>query len=223
MNRLFDPKFLESHSLEELEALMESGDMTTFMNACAFLRRVQTQEGYELLKHHIDHADMYKRRFVLATIFHYPQSQELVPHLEAALNSGSSFLAGTALDVIIRGMARISDDVLLSYLEQHLESLSRYTCSALESVEKSPGNACRILKMYSVCQDESIRIGLAEVLYSFCTEENHMEYFLLFRNEQTPHIRILACRIAREYHHTELLDGFTQDRDGHIRKLARRR
>lgn len=220
MIRLYDPKFQESHSLEELEALMESGDMTTFTNTCAFLRRVQTQEGYELLKRHIDHPDLYKRRFVLATIFHFPQAQELVSHLEAALNSGKSFLAGTALDVVIRGMARIPDNVLLAYMEQHPESLSRYACSALESVEKNPENARRVLKMYCGCRDESIRIGLAEVLYSFCSNENHMEYFDLFRDEPVPHIRILACRIAKEYHRPELLQTFAQDRDGHIRKLA---
>ena len=220
MFRLYDENFQESYTLEELAEMMASDNMQTFLNTCAFLRRVKKREAYELLKAHVGHKDPYKRRYVLASIFHYPEASELVSHLEEALKSEKSYLVGTALDVIIQGKARVSDEALLACLEANLENRGRYACSALYAVEKTPENARRVLRMYHDCRDESIRIGLAEVLHSFCSDENHMDFYNLFHADPVPNIRILACRIAKDYHHPELLLAFTQDRDGHIRKLA---
>lgn len=211
----------EGLSQEELKNMMESGDMKTFSIACEALCLSNTHWAYEVLKQHIAHKDLYKRRYVLSVIFHYPQAAELTSHLEQALKSEKVFLYDTALHVIIQEKVRVSDEALLSCFERNQGKLFRYVCLALETVEKTEANTRRILKLYRTCRDKSFRVGLAETLYCFCCEENHMEFFRLFRDNPAPHIRILACRIAREYHHPELLQEFAQDRDGHIRKLAR--
>lgn len=211
----------EELSLGELKTMMESSDMQTFMIACEALRLAQNDASYALLKQYIAHSDLYKRRYVISVIFGYPQAAELVPHLELALGSEKPFLWGTALDVIIQEKVRVAEEALFSCIERNWEQVGRYDIYALDSVEKTQGNAGRILKLYQACRDDSTRIAMAGVLYGFCTEENHQTFFQLFQDDPAPHIRILACRIAREHHRPDLLSKFAQDRDGHIRKLAR--
>ena len=212
----------ENLTPEELKKMMESGDMRTFMIACEALRLTDTHWAYGVLKQNITHSDLYRRRYVLSVIFHYPEAAELVPHLEQALASGKSFLEGTVLDVIIQDNISISEEILLAYFERNRETINSYHCLALRTVAKSEANSRRILKMFRLCRYESMRIALAQQLHSFCSTGNHMALYELFRNDPAPQVRILACRIAREYHHPELLEGFVRDRDGHIRKLASR-
>ena len=210
----------EGLSPEELANMMEAGDMKTFSVACEALCLANTHWAYKILKQHIAHSDLYKRRYVLSVIFHYPQAVELTSHLEQALNSEKPFLYGTALNVIIQEKVRVSDEALLVCFERNQGKLNRYDCLALETAEKTEANTRRILKLYRLCRDKSFRIGLAETLYCFCSQENHMEFYRLFQDDPAPHIRILACRIAKDYRHLELLRKFAQDKDGHIRKLA---
>jgi hypothetical protein len=210
----------EGLSPEELSNMMESNDMRTFMIACEALCLDNTNQAYEILKRYIVHNDLYKRRYVLSVIFGYPQAAELVPHLEWALGSEKAFLWGTALDVIIQQEIRVAEEVLFSCIERNWTQVRRYDIYALNSVEKTQANAQRILKLYHACRDDSTRIAIAEVLYDFCAEENHLTFYELFQDDPTPHIRILACRIARAYHRPDLLSKFAQDRNGHIRKLA---
>lgn len=210
----------EGLSPAELEAMMESKDMQTFMIACEALCLENTNQAYGILKRYIAHNDLYRRRYVLSVIFGYPQAAELVSHLEQALCSDKAFLWGTALDVIIQKEVRVAEEVLFSCIERNWSQVERYDIYALESVEKTQANAQRILKLYQACRDDSTRIAMAGVLYSFCTEENHLALFELFRDDPASHIRILACRIARAYRRPDLLAKFAQDRDGHIRKLV---
>lgn len=210
----------EGLSPAELEAMMESGDMRTFIIACEALCLENTNQAYKILKRYIAHSDLYKRRYVLSVIFSYPQAAELVPYLEGSLNTEKSFLWGTALDVIIQQDIRVAEEALFSCIERNWSQVGRYDIYALESVKKTQANARRIWKLYRSCRDDSTRIAMAEVLHGFCTEENYLTYYELFRDDPAPHIRILACRIARAYQRPDLLSKFTQDRDGHIRKLA---
>ena len=207
---------------EELKKMMESSSMSTFMTACEALRLADTYWAYGILKQYITHSDLYRRRYVLSVIFHYPQAVELVPHLERALTSGRSFLEGTALNVIIQNRITISEEILLTYFERNRETIDNYHCLALDTLARSDTNARRVQKMFRLCRNKSTRIALAQQLYGFCSTDNHMVLYELFRNNPVPHIRILACRIARDYHYPELLDGFSQDPDGHIRKLSRK-
>lgn len=211
----------EGVSPAELETMMESKDMRTFMIACEALHLAQNDAAYALLKQYIAHSDLYKRRYVLSVIFTYPQAAELVPHLEQALGSEKTFLWGTALDVIIQQKVRVAEEALFSCIERNWNQVGRYGIYALEAVEKTQANARRISKLYHACRDDSTRIAMAGVLHGFCTEENYLTFFELFRDDPAAQIRILACRIARAYHRPDLLSKFTQDRDGHIRKLAR--
>lgn len=212
----------EGLSPAELEAMMESKDMRTFMIACEALCLENTNRAYGTLKRYLIHSDLYKRRYVLSVIFGYPQAAELVPHLEHALGSDKAFLWGTALDVIIQQEVRVAEEALFSCIERNWSQVGGYDIYALDSVEKTPANARRIWKLYHACRDDSTRIAMAEVLHGFCTEENYLTYYELFQDDPAPHIRILACRIAKAYHRPDLLSKFVQDRDGHIRKLARK-
>lgn len=211
----------EGLSSTELEAMMESTDMRTFMIACEALCLARSDAAYTLLKQYIAHDDLYKRRYVLSVIFRYPQAAELVPHLEQVLGSEKTFLWGTALEEIIQQDVRVSEEALFSCIERNWSQVGRYDIYSLESVEKTQANARRIRKLYHTCRDNSTRIAMAGVLHGFCTEENYLSFYELFQNDPAPHIRILACRIAKTYHRPDLLSQFTQDRDGHIRKLAR--
>ena len=146
----------------ELKRMMDSDNMQTFTAAVGILRKMHTDEAYALLKKHIDHIDPYKRRCVLGVIFDYPQAVELIPHLERALESDKSFLIGTALGVIITGKVRVSDEAILACLERNLHSVSRYSCYALDSVDKTQRNAQRITNMFHAAKNDSIRTALAE-------------------------------------------------------------
>ena len=77
-------------SLSELEMMMRSADMETFVSACEALRQLHTQNAYDVLKKYISCADLYKKRYVLSVIFDFDCAIELVPELENALQSDAS-------------------------------------------------------------------------------------------------------------------------------------
>jgi len=210
----------ESLTLSELEELMESSNMQTFAVACEALRLVNTQEAYELLKKYLYVSDQYKRRCVLAVIYDYNNASELVSELVQALNSEEHFLVTTALDNIIQGKIHVADEQVLACIERNHGKLNSYYYCVLTCIERTEENIERILNLYHTCKEDSVRIAMAESLYSFCNPNNYLRLFNLFKDDSVAHIRMVACRIAIDRDRGDLLQNFKQDKDGHIRKLA---
>lgn len=210
----------EKFPLSELEKMLESSDMQKFAVACEALRLANTRQAYEVLKKHISDPDRYKRRCILSVIYDYSCSSELIPELLGAMQSDEMFLVTTALDIIIQGKVHAVDEQIFACIEKNQGKLDSYYYRALSGVENSEENMERILKLYSTCKEKSVRSAIAECLYVFRNEKNYVQLFELFEGDAVPHIRILACRIAKDYHRADLLQKFIEDEDGHIRKIA---
>lgn len=209
-----------TYSLPELEMMMRSANMETFAMACEALRQLHTEDAYNVLKKYISCADLYKKRYVLSVIFDFDGATELISELENALQSDEHFLITTALDHIIQGKAHIGDEQLFTCLEKNSNKLNAYYYRVLVCVDKTKENLERTLRLYQSSKDSSVKAAIAEGVYTFCDKDNYFRLFSLFENSQIPHVRIVACRIARDYTRIDLLKRFTQDHDGHIRKLA---
>lgn len=211
----------ENLSIPEIAKMMESSDMQTFALACEALRLVSTEQAYELLKRHFIISDRYKFRCILEVIFDYPNASELIYKLEYALESKEIFLVKTALEIIIQGKVRVADEHILRCIERNQGRLNNgYWYRALYGIERNEDNVERVLNLYHSCKEDRGRIAIAECLYTFCNLKNYLRFFELFKDDSIPHIRIVACRIAKEYDRPDLLQRFVQDKDGHIRKLA---
>ncbi len=210
----------EGLSISKLEDMMDSSNMQTFAIACEALRLSQTQQAYDLLKKHLTATDPYKRRYVLSVIFDYPDSSELTSNLEQALQSKFIYLVTTALNNIIHKKARIADEQIIAAIERNHASINSYYFQALTCIENTEQNTERIIKLYHSCKQDSQRISVAECLYYFSHSNYHLQLFDLFKDHPIPHIRILACKIARDLGRKDLLQKFAQDKDGHIRKLV---
>lgn len=210
----------ENLSLPELVEMMGTSDVQIFAVACEALRLANTQQAYEVLKKHISVADKYKFRCILEVIFDYSSACELVCALEYALQSEEMFLVKTALNNIIQGKVRVADEQVLACIEKNHHKLDSYSYRVLTRIKGTSESINRILNLYHTCKEDSCRVVIAECLYHFCSINNYLQLFALFESEDTPHIRILACRIAKDYNRADLLQKFTHDKDGHIRKLV---
>ena len=210
----------EGLALEQLEAMLRSKDMQTFSLACEALRNMETADAYELLKRQLQTTDLYRRRYVLSVIFDFPQASELTAELEAAMKSGTPFLVTTALEQLRAGKAWVSEEAILSCFERNHNRLDGSFYSVLSRIQKSPDHCQRILELYSGSSNSSTKIALAECLLAFADVRNYESLYTLFRNDPAPHIRILACRLAKDYQREDWLRSFYTDPDGHIRKLA---
>ena len=210
----------ENLTLSELEEMMESSNMQAFAVACEALRLVNTRQAYEILKKYIRVLDRYKRRYVLSVIFDFSDSNELISELEYALQSEDIILVTTALNNIIQGKVRVKDELVFACIEKNRKSIDHWHYNVLTSVEKTERNLELILKLYYACKEDSCRIVIAECLQTFCNSDNYLRLFDLFKEDAVSHIRIIACRIAKDYARVDLLQKFVQDKDGHIRKLA---
>ncbi len=62
---------------------------------------------------------------------------------------------------------------------------------------------------------------MAEQLEEFATEENHMQLFKLFQEDEQAHVRMIACKIASKMKRHDLIVKFEDDKDGHIRKYVK--
>lgn len=210
----------ENLSVQQIESMMLSQDMQTFALACEALRLTGTQDAYTLLKMYIHSTDPYRRRYVLSVIFDFPQASELTAELEAAMKSGTPFLVTTALEQLRAGKAWASEEAILSCFERKHNHLDGSFYSVLSRIQKSPDHCQRILELYSGSRNSSTKIALAECLLAFADVRNYESLYTLFRNDPAPHIRILACRLAKDYQREDWLSSFYTDPDGHIRKLA---
>lgn len=210
----------ENLTLSKLEEMMESSNMQTFAVACEALRLANTQEAYVLLKKYLYVSDRYKRRCVLAVIYDYNNSSELVSELVQALESEEVFLVTTALDNIIQGKVHVADEQVLTCIERNHGKLNSRYYHVLTCVERTEENVERILSLYRTSKEDSARIAMAESLHAFCNLNNYLRLFDLFKDDPVAHIRRVACRIAIEHDRGDLLQKFKLDKDGHIRKLA---
>lgn len=207
-------------SVMELEMMMRSADMEMFVMACEALRQLRTQDAYDVLKKYISCADLYKKRYILSVIFDFDSATELVSELENVLQSDEQFLVTTVLEHILQGKICVADEQLFACIERNDIKLSAYYYRVLGRVDKTDENLERILKLYCVSKDGSVKTAIAECLYTFCNADNYLRLFHLFENSPLPHIRIIACRITKDYAQSDLLEKFKQDPNGHIRKLA---
>ncbi len=209
----------EELSLSELTRMMESFDMKNFSLACEALRGAATHDAYQVLKRYIDSSDLYRRRYVLSVIFDYPYASELTPHLIKALHGSEHFLVTTALRVLANDKIHLEDEHILRCLEENSAWLDSCDYLLLNKLEKTTAHTARIVALFRTAPTDGVRIAIAEALVSFAVTENYRELFDLFCHHPASKIRMAACRIADRFERRDLLQTFSKDPDGHIRKF----
>jgi hypothetical protein len=224
MNKqLINGKFISCDaSFEKLLQMLQDSDMQWFAYACETLSRRTDDESFNALQAYLVGPDKYKRLRVLYTIFNHPCSYKVIGELENALTSSEVVFVNAALSVIIKKNLHVSDEKLLAVFEKNIRKLSSYEIQALNHIRNSYEN---MQKLIALLETKYIKNGpkaaLAEIMYFISSPEQFEMLFPLFANDEFGKVRLIACKLAIKHGHLNLLDGFLNDIDGHVRKQAR--
>jgi hypothetical protein len=210
MNKqLINGKFISCDaSFEKLLQMLQDSDMQWFAYACETLSRRTDDESFNALQAYLVGPDKYKRLRVLYTIFNHPCSYKVIGELENALTSSEVVFVNAALSVIIKKNLHVSDEKLLAVFEKNIRN-------SYENMQK----------LIALLETKYIKNGpkaaLAEIMYFISSPEQFEMLFPLFANDEFGKVRLIACKLAIKHGHLNLLDGFLNDIDGHVRKQAR--
>ena len=207
-------------SIEELHVMLESSDMQTFALACEALRNRKTNEAYSLLKEYLTEKDTHKYRYILSVIFSYDESSQLQEHFLGAMQSDNMYLVRTVLDHLVHRNIWVSDEQILCCFEKNHNSLDAYYYQILGNLAKTEQHAERLIRLLNTAETDSIRIAVAECLESFSSETNYLRIYALLADSNIAKVRMQACQIANKFSRVDLLQKFTDDPDGHVRKFS---
>ena len=213
---------MDNTSIEELTKMMEASDMSQFCDAAKALVHRNSKEAYEVLKKYVFSTDAYKKRYVLSVIFEYPYAMELVDELKQILRTEKTkdFIINTVVEILIKYNIKIDEDIIIQVLKNSDEEYGWYY-QVIQTFDKNEENLEKLLELYRLkTKFTSVRIFMAEELLNFVNEENYMQLFQLFANDEQPHIRLGACKIADKMDRADLLMSLKDDSDGHIRKYV---
>ena len=215
---------LGSVDIENLAQMMETSNMKQFCATAKELVGRKSEDAYEVLKRYVYSSDIYKRRYILSIIFEYPYAIELKEELDKALRieNAKSFMTTTILEVLIKYNIEIDSKIIVQVLKNSSMD-SGWNYQVIRTFDNNDKNLKMLLELYRIkgtCT--SIRISMAEQLLRFAKEENYMQLFQLFEKDEQPHIRIIACEIAKKMNRQDLMILFKDDKDGHIRNYVMR-
>lgn len=200
--------------------MLESADMQSFALGCKALEYAKTPEAYELLKSYLSTADKYRLRCVYEAVFSYKESAQLRDEFGKALLSDESMFVNCALSHLIHKNLWASNEQILLCFEKNQNKLDPYYYQILSTVPKSETAADKICALFIGAQTDSLKIALGELLPDFALESNYMKLYEMLSRSNMAKLRMQACRIAKKFGETKLLESFTEDPDGHIRKYV---
>ena len=204
-------------SIEELAKMLSSPVMKDFSLACEVLSYKEDDAAYQLMKCHINDKDKYRRLYILKTIFRHPKAVELVGFLENSILSDDFLFVDNGLIVISEYKIKVSDSLLLSVIHKHLPKL--YTAiRALNMLDVSEENYTKLTALFSRAELCAQKEFIADILVDNYLPSKSKELLELFGNDKFAKLRLLACKIAKEYGYN--LSAFLADIDGHVRYLV---
>ena len=185
-------------SVDELEALLISGDMSDFAVACEALSNRSDERAYQLLKKYITDKDKYKRLCVLKTIFRHPMAAQIKSFLEDSILSDDFLFVHNGLGVVGQYGIEVTEKSVLSAVLKHLSDLHYTDLYALKILSTSDENFLNLIRIFK----RSKKCGHKEVLGEILLEKYYPSYaqelFALFSEDHFSKIRSLAERIKNE-------------------------
>ena len=204
-------------SVEELSRMLSSPIMKDFSLACEALSCKNDVAAYEAMKPYINDKDKYRRLYILKTIFRHPNAVELVGFLENAITSEDFLFVENGLIVISEHKIKISDSLLLSAVNTHLQKL--YTAvESLITLDISEENFKNLIAIFSKAEQCVQKEVVGDILLHHYLPSKSNELFEIFSRDKFAKIRIFAIEIAKKYGYD--LSFFLSDEDGHVRSLA---
>lgn len=137
-------------SIEELEAMTETDDMSQFVVACEALSYKAEKKAFEILKKYSTSKDKYKRLCVLKTIFRHPESKNEKMFLEESLLSEDVLFAENGLQIVCEHGILVAENVIISAVEKHFSKLFYASLNALETIEVNETNYKRLVEWFEL-------------------------------------------------------------------------
>ena len=184
-------------SVDELEALLISGNMSDFAVACEALSNQSDERAYQLLKKYITDKDKYKRLCVLNTIFRHPMAVQIKSFLEDSILSDDFLFVHNGLGVVGQYEIEVSEKAVLSAVSKHLSDLNftdLYALKILSTSDENFLNLIRIFKRAKGCGQKEVIGGILLEKYPHSHAE---ELYALFLSDHFLKIRSLADRIEK--------------------------
>lgn len=181
--------------VDELEALLISGDMSDFAVACEALSNRSDERAYQLLKKYITDKDKYKRLCVLKTIFRHPMAAQIKSFLEDSILSDDFLFVHNALGVVGQYEIEVSEKAVLSAVLKHLSDLhctDLYALKILSTSDENFLNLIRIFKRSKACGQKEV---IGEILLEIYSHSHAEELYALFSRDNFLKIRLLADKI----------------------------
>lgn len=182
-------------SVNELEVLLISGDMSDFVVACEALSYRSDERAYQLLKKYITDQDKYKRLYVLKTIFRHPKAVQLKSFLEECLLSDDVLFVHNGLSVVGQYEIEVSEKAVLSAVLKHLSDLhctNLYALKILSTSDENFLNLIRIFKRSKACGQKEV---IGEILVEKYFHSHAEELYALFSKDNFLKIRLPADKI----------------------------
>ena len=184
-------------SVDELVALLTTGDMSDFTVACEALSYQIEDRAFALLKSYMADRDKYKRLCVLKTIFRHPKAVQLKAFLEECLLSDDALFVHNGLSVVGVHRIEISEQAVLSAVLKHLPDLhctELYALGILRISDENFQNMIRIFKCANACGQKEI---IGEILLEKYSHSHAEELCALFSVDNFSKIRLLAKKIEK--------------------------
>ncbi len=208
-------------SITELNELVSSSNMVSFMLGCEALSQKDDIEAFNILFRCLSKEDKYKRRYALEAISHHAYKERLTEILEKSL-SDDILIIKTALCIIYQERIRVSKEKVFNVFRIKGDELDHYHFWSILVVatQNDFDEGLALLKKYK--SKESVEHVLVEVLFNITADENWVELYDLIKDHKKPQIRMAACRLFVKYNNLAELTKFIEDQDGHIRKFVQK-
>lgn len=184
-------------SVDELEVLLISGDMSDFVVACEALSYRSDERAYQILKKYITDQDKYKRLCVLKTIFRHPMALQSKSFLEDCIVSDDFLFVHNGLSVVGQYEIEVSEKAMLSAVLKHLSDLHCTDLYALKILSTSGENFLNLTKVFKRSKKCGQKEVIGEILLEKYSRSHAEELCALFSLDKFLKIRSLADRIEK--------------------------
>lgn len=201
---------------DELEIMLHSRDMSDFLVACEALSYKTDEKAFNLLKGYINDKDKCKRLCVLKTIFRHRNSIQLKDFLEKIILSDDINFAENGLKNSYDYNFKISDEIILTAVNKHFQSLYCTFLYVLRNLNENEENFSKLVELFKKSEISGQKEVLCDILCEKYLPEKADILFSIFSNDIFSKIRLIAVRIGKEYNFD--ITMFYNDSDGHVRK-----
>ncbi|MGJ5094902.1 HEAT repeat domain-containing protein [Bradyrhizobium oligotrophicum] len=166
--------------------------------------------------------DQFIRRTAIEIIGRHPSGQDLRDLVLSALTDPSEYVVRAGCKIIEDWKWDAAHDVVAPLLWSTSWETRRAAIRALGAIWRQ-ADFRPVFHIYSGDTEPAVRREAAWTLREQVTSFDWLQLFEAFRTDDIQRHRVWACDLAEKFGHpdaTTLLDTFSSDRDGHVRKAA---